>query len=1155
MTGFDVLVRLVLYLCCVSCTGVALFEDQIGFFDWNQKYIGKVQFVAEWRDHPKSTVFLGSAQNVIASVFLRNGSSVWRQVQGDHMQLTNLVLCGRNIISASSNGSSVLRSWDSNSGSIFWEYPVDLSLRRSSVWCDSDIDFLLYTTGNTLESLRIQNGRLLASISLTETAFHQDARILSTPLAHNDTHLHVVVLTFSQPKHSGGTLAGTVSVVSIQKRQPLHSTVLHFQEFSAPWVTPDWDSSSCLLLANADLFLVCLSSHVSNASGVLHLLNLGPSAGESDWTNIELHQRTPKILQLTGTSFIITSPSGSGGVFELGSTGKLRTKYRLNEAMFAHLVSLNGRDYLFTGSHNAEQPFKNFNLTVYDANTGELCAELPRRQWTIAKHHGEVESIRAMMFTDSAGALSFRLLVQTEDHAIQLVRQNGQQQWLRDESLADIVAVEMVDLPVSESQAKMEEEFGHSTSNIFEMFAKRLHTQLAQLWVFIRDCAAGFPQTISAFIRSPSSFMSSFSDRRGLPTRSSQPVYEDAALPVATMPPRLRHPLIMANETVDGLDPAESPPIRSMMSAFLTRDNFNLHKMIVVATAVGKLFGLESEKGRVVWEHLVPSAVLLANGKLTLYQQRNTAHFPLPPITTLLLRSKKTNLPMLYSFNPSTGVPLEKFPNDVFHLDSDVIQAVMFPGPVTERTDYIRPILLLDKESQVHIYPSRYATALVGVRTPVYMYTIEHDLARLTGYRIHLSSAVASPRQPGREDSVLFKATRAWRMQLRSTLPPDGNGDQNPYPPHVIVAAASRPNGEHIHSVGRVLGDRSVLYKYLNPNLIAVVTAGGSVASQTNSIAVYLIDVVVGRIVYSAINGRCSEPVNLVHSENWIVYTYYNHQSLRHEVTVLELYEPTNYSPAGYEVCASYSVPGPAQLFLRNIFPTGWLPSFAHSPSNARQTNPVADVGDGADEHVTENRPPSLVDSGGSIFSSLFRATDSDGICNTTGANSLIPQVVQQSYIFSTAPTPGVAAVSLTERGITSKSIIFGLQKGSLIELPKTFFDPRRALDLSPELMEEGVLPYTPVLPLSDQAVISYNQTIMGVRAIRTAATGLESTSLVFAYGLDLFCTRISPSLTYDLLKEDFDYTAIATVTLGMIVASIATQRLAARRAVYRAWA
>jgi len=31
---------------------------------------------------------------------------------------------------------------------------------------------------------------------------------------------------------------------------------------------------------------------------------------------------------------------------------------------------------------------------------------------------------------------------------------------------------------------------------------------------------------------------------------------------------------------------------------------------------------------------------------------------------------------------------------------------------------------------------------------------------------------------------------------------------------------------EHVHSQGIVLEDRSVLYKYLNPNLVAVVTEG-----------------------------------------------------------------------------------------------------------------------------------------------------------------------------------------------------------------------------------------------------------------------------------------------------------------------------------------
>jgi len=49
---------------------------------------------------------------------------------------------------------------------------------------------------------------------------------------------------------------------------------------------------------------------------------------------------------------------------------------------------------------------------------------------------------------------------------------------------------------------------------------------------------------------------------------------------------------------------------------------------------------------------------------------------------------------------------------------------------------------------------------------------------------------------------------------------------------------------EHVHSQGKVLGDRRVLYKYLNPNLIAV---GTEVTPDTKpGISIYLIDAVTG---------------------------------------------------------------------------------------------------------------------------------------------------------------------------------------------------------------------------------------------------------------------------------------------------------------------
>lgn len=44
---------------------------------------------------------------------------------------------------------------------------------------------------------------------------------------------------------------------------------------------------------------------------------------------------------------------------------------------------------------------------------------------------------------------------------------SGRVAWRREEALAYIFAVEMVDLPLSESQAKFEDEFGSQQSNYF----------------------------------------------------------------------------------------------------------------------------------------------------------------------------------------------------------------------------------------------------------------------------------------------------------------------------------------------------------------------------------------------------------------------------------------------------------------------------------------------------------------------------------------------------------------------------------------------------------------------------------------------------------------------------------------------------------------
>ena len=49
---------------------------------------------------------------------------------------------------------------------------------------------------------------------------------------------------------------------------------------------------------------------------------------------------------------------------------------------------------------------------------------------------------------------------------------------------------------------------------------------------------------------------------------------------------------------------------------------------------------------------------------------------------------------------------------------------------------------------------------------------------------------------------------------------------------------------------------------------------------------------------------------------------------------------------------------------------------------------------------------------------------------------------------------------------------------------------------------EEGIIPYMPEIVVQTDAIINYNKSVANVRAIYTAPAGLESTSLVFVYGL-----------------------------------------------------
>ena len=75
-----------------------------------------------------------------------------------------------------------------------------------------------------------------------------------------------------------------------------------------------------------------------------------------------------------------------------------------------------------------------------------------------------------------------------------------------------------------------------------------------------------------------------------------------------------------------------------------------------------------------------------------------------------------------------------------------------------------------------------------------------------------------------------------------------------------------------------------------------------------------------------------------------------------------------------------------------------------------------------------------------------------------------------------------------------------------------------------------------------------------GLRGIITVPAKLESTTLVFAYGVDLFFTQLAPSRIYDSLTEDFSYALLLITIVALVAAIFVTWILSERKELQEKW-
>lgn len=227
-------------------------------------------------------------------------------------------------------------------------------------------------------------------------------------------------------------------------------------------------------------------------------------------------------------------------------------------------------------------------------------------------------------------------------------------------------------------------------------------------------------------------------------------------------------------------------------------------------------------------------------------------------------------------------------------------------------------------DKQVHIYPHdaktvetfNNATENIGfsllLGSPTSRYLQGYSLAPLSSPPSILSTDREGASSSPEASMPVFEPYGTWR----SAFPPGEN----------IVRVTKREKGA-VAGIGRVLGDRRTLYKYLNPHIVAVVTesrvregtdhqqqtyAAGATKTEGRAVAkcsIYLLDESKGTVLYSSSfpanvhsnsdmgssDGGCDVKVELV--ENWLMWHYYDNEGGKGDkgwkMVSVEFYEGT----------------------------------------------------------------------------------------------------------------------------------------------------------------------------------------------------------------------------------------------------------------------
>lgn len=499
------------------------------------------------------------------------------------------------------------------------------------------------------------------------------------------------------------------------------------------------------------------------------------------------------------------------------------------------------------------------------------------------------------------------------------------------------------------------------------------------------------------------------------------------------------HLAAVARRAVDAIAGGEAAAEGEPETAGLHRDSFGFNKILVIATRRGRLYGLDSgRKGRVLWTRR--------------FFPRDAAKRPLR-VRSLAATADDDGA------GSGSGV-MTVYGADGERASFDVTTGAP-RGPVVGDGPPVAAVAVVDTEASgrlvVPLGPDGLPAGGSGLpaawdvgRTVV----VGGDGGALEGIRLG-PAAAGGPAAAVRQD--------VWRLPL-----PAGQR---------LVEVATRAAHDPVASIGRVLGDRRVLYKYLCANCLVAAAADDAAGALT----LRLVDTASGEVLaaqrHEGVDTRA--PVSCALAENWYACAFFADAPLGdgsaravkgHRLVVADLYEAPEPNSRG---------------------PRGDAP-------NVSALAPVAAAAAGA---------------------------------------LPLPWVVSQAYVVS-QPLAALA-VTQTRQGIATRELVAALPRAhGVVGLARPALDPRRPVgrDATPaEAEAEGLTRYAPALEIDPRSVLSHERAVVGVAGLIAAPTLVESTSLLAAYGVDVYVARVAPSGVFDILGRGFGKASLVATVAALL--------------------